>query len=371
MNKKNNNVCLVSITASHYRRRIYQLLDEHLDCDFFFGKSDTTVKQLDFNCLSKAVSINNKKLGSSNWYFQPNITKHLKSYKIIIDDLGVFCLSSWLNMILSKFRRQKVFTWSHGWYGREDFVKKWMKRLYFGLADGTFLYGNYARQLMIENGFKADKLHVIHNSLDYDEQLKLRNQMMKSEIYHIHFHNDNPVLCFIGRLTKVKRLDLLVQALAIMKQKDILANLVLIGGGEQKEELLSVVDSYGLKDQVWFYGACYEEKTNAELIYNADLCVAPGNIGLTAMHAMMFGCPCISHNDFPWQMPEFEAIKPGQTGDFFERDNVQSLADIIQKWFMDKKDKREEVRQACFDEIDNNWNPHRQIEVIKSVLYKK
>lgn len=57
---------------------------------------------------------------------------------------------------------------------------------------------------------------------------------------------------------------------------------------------------------------------NAELIYNADLCVAPGNIGLTAMHAMMFGCPCISHNDFSWQMPEFEAIVPYKTGNFLK-----------------------------------------------------
>lgn len=37
---------------------------------------------------------------------------------------------------------------------------------------------------------------------------------------------------------------------------------------------------------VWFYGSCYDEQTNAELIYNADMCVAPGNVGLTAIHAM-------------------------------------------------------------------------------------
>ena len=60
-------------------------------------------------------------------------------------------------------------------------------------------------------------------------------------------------------------------------------------------------------------GECYSEETNAKLIYNADLCVAPGNIGLTAIHVMMFGCPAITHNDFKWQMPEFEAIKSMET----------------------------------------------------------
>ena len=82
---------------------------------------------------------------------------------------------------------------------------------------------------------------------------------------------------------------------------------------------------------------CFDEKINAELIYNADLCVAPGNIGLTAMHVLMFGCPAISHNNFKWQMPEFESIIPGHTGDFFEYDNVEDLARSISQWFTSKR----------------------------------
>lgn len=43
------------------------------------------------------------------------------------------------------------------------------------------------------------------------------------------------------------------------------------------------------------------------------------------MHSMMFGCPVITHNNFNWQMPEYEAIKPGITGDFFKMDDVSDL----------------------------------------------
>ena len=35
----------------------------------------------------------------------------------------------------------------------------------FKMTDGTFLYGNYARELMIKEDFNKDKLFVIHNSL--------------------------------------------------------------------------------------------------------------------------------------------------------------------------------------------------------------
>ena len=161
---------------------------------------------------------------------------------------------------------------------------------------------------------------------------------------------------------------MIADAVAELKNIGEEYNLVFVGDGSEKAPLMTKVGALGLQKQVWFYGACYDEKQNAELIYNADLCVAPGNIGLTAMHSLVFGTPAISHNDFKWQMPEFEAIKVGQTGDFFERNNVQSLADSISKWFAEKKDKREEVRQACYKEIDTNWNPYYQINLIKKVI---
>ena len=88
------------------------------------------------------------------------------------------------------------------------------------------------------------------------------------------------------------------------------------------------------------------------------------------MHAMMFGCPVITHNDLPWQMPEFEAIKEGVTGSFFKHNDVESLADTISRWFSLHANDREDVRKACYKEIDENWTPEYQINVIKDVIYE-
>ena len=96
--------------------------------------------------------------------------------------------------------------------------------------------------------------------------------------------------------------------------------------------------------------------------------MAPGNIGLTAIHALMFGCPAITHNDFKWQMPEFEAIHAGATGDFFERNNVKDLADVISRWISNNVSRREDVRLACYREIDEQWNPEFQMEVIEKAI---
>ena len=246
--------------------------------------------------------------------------------------------------------------------------QKNIKKFFFRKVDGFFLYGDYARNEMIKEGFDASKLHVIKNSLDYDKQLELRNNIVASNVYKEHFKNDNPTIIFIGRLTPVKKLDQIVGAVGILKQKGENYNIVFVGDGEIRQSLEVEVVKHQLQDNVWFYGSCFDEKINAELIYNADLCVAPGNIGLTAMHVLMFGCPAISHNNFKWQMPEFESIIPGHTGDFFEYDNVEDLARSISQWFTSKNGYREEVRKACYKEIDDCWNPYYQLNLIKKVL---
>lgn len=361
-------ICLISITASHYRKRIYMLMDEQLNCNFIFGLQKTTVKQLDLRLLRSAIYIPNLPIGSGRWYKMPKASQLLKPYDVVINDMGILCTTSWWYMILAKFRKQKIYLWSHGWYGREGFLKKWMKRVFFKLADGAFVYGNYARNLMIENGFDGHKLHVIHNSLDYDAQMVLRNGMEGSDVYIDHFGNNNPVLIMIGRLNLRKNLNMLIEAVSRLKNKGEFYNVVLVGDGEDRKQLEQLALELKVENQVWFYGACYDERTNAELIFNSDMCVVPGDIGLTAIHAMMFGTPCVSHDYFPNQGPEFEAIQEGVTGSFFKQNNIDSLADVITRWFDEKKGKRKMVRDACYKEIDENWNPHKQIDIIKHVI---
>ena len=116
------------------------------------------------------------------------------------------------------------------------------------------------------------------------------------------------------------------------------------------------------------YGPCYDDLLLGELFYNANVCVSPGNIGLTAIHSLSFGCPIITHGNFPYQGPEFEAIRPGITGDFFQQGNIEDLARTIKKWINISSKEREKIRERCFDEIDRKWNIHHQIEVIKEVI---
>ena len=367
-----NKLCLVYNFAPKYREGIFRLIDKEYSCDWYFGKNNTDIKGLDLSILNSVRQLSDWRIPHTPFYYQCGVPSLLwrKEYQVFFMLGELYSLSTWWFLILRKlfFPKKKVYFWTHGWYGKETPIRKVLKKVFFKAVDGIFLYGNYAKRLMIEEGFDEKKLFVIHNSLNYEKQMGIRKQLQASDIYKAHFNDELPTLIFIGRLTKVKRLDLLLDALEALKEKNILFNLTLVGDGEEKEHLKAKVKELGLEKQVWFYGACYDEKKNAELIFNADLCVSPGNVGLTAMHTMMFGCPVITHNNFPYQMPEFEAIHEGTTGDFFEYDNVGAIANCIESWFAKHRDNREAVRLACYHEIDTQWNPLFQMEVIKKYL---
>lgn len=364
-------VCFIFNHAPRYVESSYVLFDSELDAKWCFGTNESDIKDMDHSLL-KDVTIYPTKRGCFGTYSLEGVTEVAKDNNIgayvIIGDFRLIDTWRLPRLIRCYNSSAKILYWTHGWYGKESKLKAWIKKIYFNLADGVLLYGNYARKLMIEHGISADKLYTIHNSLHHRQQVILRNKMKEMSIYKNHFGNTSPVLLFIGRLTPVKKLDMLVEALRILTINGYNYNLVFVGDGSEKLALEQKVKSYDLESKVWFYGACYDEALNAELIYNADLCVAPGNIGLTAMHSLVFGCPALSHNDFKWQMPEFEAIIPGKTGDFFEYNDVNSLADTINKWFKEHDGKRDEIRKACYKEIDENWTPEFELNVLKTAL---
>lgn len=365
-------LCLFFNIASLYREAIYTAIDNNYDCEWHFINNKSDIKEFD---LSKFKSTKRHcYVGNPNkLYYQFGIlrllfSKRFDTYLYIHDSRSLTC---WLFTILAHymFPKKHIYTWSHGWYGKESKLQILLEGWVFRLMTGVFTYGEYAKNLLIKDGHvDPSKIFPIHNSLDYSKQLIIRNSIKTSDIYKRHFGNNHPVIIFIGRLTAVKKLDQLISAIARLKKKHENYNVVFIGDGVKRDELELQIKNNNLNSNVWFYGSSFDENENAELIYNADLCVSPGNIGLTAIHVMMFGCPAISHNDYKWQMPEFEAIKPGETGDFFEKGNVDDLANVISKWFKQHMNNRDEIRKRCFDEIDFHWTPNFQLSVLKKNL---
>lgn len=363
-------VCFFNQSSVHYRKNIFMLMDQELDIDFFFGDSrkQGAIKELDTSCLKNFKGYFHN-IGFGPIYWQNGSIKLLWSdYTDLFTTATHYCLSAWVILLLAPLFGKRVYLWSHGAYGNERGIKKWLTVWKMKRATGSLLYGNYAKNLLVEWGVPEGKLHVFYNSLAYDEEMEVRKALKPSDFYHNHFHNNLPNLMFIGRLIADKQLDMIILAMLLLQEKGIKLNMTFIGDGPMKSELEVLVKEHGLQDNVWFYGPCYDETQIAQLIYNADLCVTPGAIGLTAMHSMTFGTPVITHNNFCNQGPEFEAIENGKTGAFFKENDVESLAECIRAWLSNGLN-REHVRYNCYQVIDNKYNPHRQVEMIRKVIF--
>ena len=122
-----------------------------------------------------------------------------------------------------------------------------IRNVHFKLADGLLIYGDYACRNMINMGYKAENMYVIHNSLDYDRQLPIRKKMNTTGIYTEHFENSYPVLLFIGRLTKVKKLGMLLDAIAKSRGEGKNYNVIFVGDGVEKESLIAQANQLGLQ----------------------------------------------------------------------------------------------------------------------------
>lgn len=367
---KNHRVCLFFNDLAIYRKAIYKMIDQEYECDWYIEDVDTGVKEFDQAELKNVYRLPVKNLGP--FYTVNRLIPLLrKDYDIYLVLGATRNLTLFFFCLIKKlfYHHKRIYFWTHGFYGKENRVEElfWKKPL-FKLPDGLFPYSEYSKGIMIKKGFNPDTIYPIHNSLAYEEQLLLRGSLKLSRIYNEHFNNDKPVLIMIGRLNMRKHLDMLFYAVSLLKEKGEDYNIVIIGDGEDKSKLEKIAKERGLTDNTWFYGACYDEKTNASLLFNADMCVVPGDIGLTAIHSLMFGVPAITHNHFEYQGPEFEAIQPNVTGDFYVYGNVESLAETIRKWFRTHKGDREKVREACYNEIDTNWNPYYQMKVLKEHL---
>ena len=282
-------------------------------------------------------------------------------------------LSTWIIGLISRFKGIHVIYWGHGFYGNETGIKKIFRKTFFKIANSHLVYERRGKMLMIENGFSADSIHILFNSINYDliKSLRLdKNKITKSEYFNFFNNPELPTLIFIGRLTPVKKLDLLLSAINTLNKNEGLINALIVGEGPKLKELQEISEREIAEGRVYFYGACYSEDELSKLLSASDLCVSPGNVGLTAIHSLSYGTPVCTHNNLNRQMPEAGAIQEGFNGTFFIEENTESLIESIKTWLFNNSMNRETIRRNCYQIVDQYYNPNYQSKVIHNLLEK-
>ena len=365
-------ICCVFNYNPKYRYSIFSAMADKFDCDFFFGntifqplESFDTATLKGFKGFIKAKKI---KFKGFVWYSDIfPVFNHKYTHYILTGDFTM--IINWLIILYAKVFRKKVFLWTHGI--KTDKLSRRQRillRLFYTHVTGILMYNQYNCKYMKMIGCKDKCLHVFHNSLDTKLQSSYYKKLSPSHIYQQHFNNEHPTLIYIGRIQRVKKTEQILDAMYLLKQKGIDLNLVVVGANIDDDIFTQKMEEFNLQKNVWMYGPCFDEVKNSELIYNAAVCVSPGNVGLTCVHVLSYGTPVITNDNFSTQMPEYEAIKKGITGDFFKENDIEDLSDKISYWTSLTPEQRTICRNVARETIVNEWSVDYQINVLSNIL---
>lgn len=362
--------------APHYRASLWaKLLNDHNGEFHFFFDSNLNfgIQSIDFTAEAflehqrRLHSLKNYRLSNKIIFWQNCVIgqslKSKFSQAIFLGDM--YCLSTWVAVTICRLRGIEVTFWGHGLYGKEGTLKSFIRKTFYRLANKHLLYERRAKSLMAKQGFNPEKLYVVFNSLDYDKHKILRENyrsLSKRDVYPLLSNPNLPTLVFIGRLTSTKKLDMLLNVANSMNKDKNSVNLVFIGDGPERAKL-EKLGQHGINEKwLHFVGACYSEDEIGKYLSVSDLCVSPGNVGLTAIHSLSFGTPVCTHGNLANQMPEAEAIIDGYNGFYFKENDLSDLESGIKKWFLNNTEK-DQVRDRCFEIIDKYYNPDYQLTV--------
>ncbi len=378
-NRKATRIAFFPDRLAHYRLPIFRKLSNtRATCQIRFFSSnkksinsinliDTDASEIDVRTLNEVV-IRNKVFWQS---------------KIIIQTLSpetdvVVCwgemhrISTWIAALAARFLRKPFIMWTHGLYGNEGTLKHIVRTTFYRTAQGLLLYGNHSKSLLQKAGFRRKNIQVIYNSLDFKKQREIAKSKPSGELIEFKksiFPNiDNErILIFCSRLVPKKDPVTLLEALALANKGVNTFKLIIVGDGPYKTKIQDTIKTLKLEDSVHVFGACYREEDLCSLFLISDMCISPGNIGLTALHSLAYGTPVATHSDMDNQMPEAEAVISGENGVLFMRNDAVDIVNKLKNWFADPPN-RSEILEFVESNVFNKYNVDYQTSVFFNMI---
>lgn len=187
--------------------------------------------------------------------------------------------------------------------------------------------------LMKDFGIDAKRIDLIYNGVDLERFAPLREQIIQEQKRRLGLDASKKTIGHIGRLSSVKGQYLLILAAEklILKKRDI--QLIIIGDGPERDNLLSLIKENGLSGIVSIKPAV----DNTGLALSAmDVFVMPSlqeGLGISMLEAQAQGIPVAASRigGIP------TVIRDGETGLLFEPRNVEAMVASIERLLDDNE----------------------------------
>ena len=208
---------------------------------------------------------------------------------------------------------------------------KWIYDVFFGyrlLRDASkviALSQTEAQQYRVM-GVPERKIEIIPNGIDLSEYADLPSKGAFKKKFNIE--EDEKIILYLGRIHRIKGIDVLVKAFADVVEKLDDVRLVVVGPDDgYLGELKALVKALRMEDNVLITGPLYGED-KLEAYVDADVYVLPSRYeiwGMTVLEAYACGKPVIASNVYGLR----DLVIDGVTGFLVEQGNVKQMAHSI------------------------------------------
>jgi len=255
-----------------------------------------------------------------------------QSADLVIVEQAIKNLESYPLLARQHLRGPSVAMWGHGRsYStpqgpRAAALKQFLTRR----SQWFFAYTQGGADHVIANGFPANRVSVLNNTIDTDSlrhDLKVVSDHDVDTFSRRHGLTPGRTALFLGGVDKAKGIDFLLESARSAAQ--LLPGFVLLVGGAGAQ-LADVQASERSGAPVRALGRL-DGAQKALALRSADVLAIPEWIGLVAVDSLVAGRPIVS-TWHPSHSPEHEYLEPGRTAVFVQHDPTtyaEGLVDLL------------------------------------------
>jgi len=218
-------------------------------------------------------------------------------------------------------------------------------------------------------GVPEEKIVIIPNGIDISEYAELPPKGVFKKKFSIP--EDRKIILYLGRIHKIKGIDILIKAYAYLRNQMNFRDVVLVIVGPDDgylNEAKRLAQALGVSDSVLFTGPLYGEDKLAAYV-DSEVYVLPSRYeiwGMTVLEAYACGKPVVASEVGGLK----DLVKVGETGLLFEPGNVKQLAEGIFNILSNYDNMAKEMGLRGKNFVKENFTIERVIEKLEK-LYKK
>ncbi|MBU47475.1 MAG: hypothetical protein CL920_02120 [Deltaproteobacteria bacterium] len=259
-------------------------------------------------------------------------------------------------MIIAKWLKIPTITTFNTYFSHPDWVKAvgwflpgWMgnlmwfwDRIFCNLADQAIAPTQIVRDDLLAHGFRKD-IHVISYGAAYTNTPPTETTAQLRERFDVVGTKN---ILFIGRLSFEKNIDQLIDALALLVQKDPSYRLILVGEGPYEQHLREKLKQLNLLSYTTFLGPQDHQTIVEQNLYRLGdvfvTCSKAETLGITVLESMLQKVPVICVPEKGYR----DLVEDHKTGFFVEAGSATSLSETLQHLFTHPKDLQKVIQPA-------------------------